>query len=120
MVSAVPVRHRRAILTELLDRLDSAIPTLAGHFRNASLPKRRYAVLVACQFAVREVGLVGPEVTEALDALQGEAVAGDSLRARLNRLTSELDGEYYRLTEGDSEEQLESERLFKKARAAAA
>ncbi|HEX5997988.1 MAG TPA: hypothetical protein VFZ16_01120 [Hyphomicrobiaceae bacterium] len=105
----------------VIERLETLSRTLSEAFRQAGDTRRRGAVLLACEIAVAEAGLVGKAVDKALETLrQGGSDAAVCLA--IEGLSDCFDDAYFGLLndEGVGTSTPEALVQFRKARAAAA
>jgi hypothetical protein len=108
-----------ALMGSLL-RLDSISPNLAGSFRQASDHQRRQATLATCLVAVAQSGLQGQEIDAAVDLLRHGGTDQRAVRDKLECISTQLDEQYFKLSEEADTTTPEALLVFRKARAAAA
>jgi hypothetical protein len=101
-------------------RLDSLSPSLGRSFRKANDDQRRRATLEACIFAISQTGLESEHIDSAIDYLLHGGSYPLAVRRKLEALTTQLDEEYFKLSEAADRVTREAAVLFRRARAAAA
>jgi hypothetical protein len=80
-------------------RLDSLSPSLGRSFRKANDDQRRRATLEACIFAISQTGLESEHIDSAIDYLRHGGSYPLAVRRKLEALTTQLDEEYFKLSE---------------------
>jgi len=101
-------------------RLDTISPGLGRSFREANDDQRRRATLEACIFAISQTGLEGEHIDSAIDYLRRGGSYPLAARRKLEALTTQLDEQYFKLSEAADRVTREAAVLFRRARAAAA
>jgi len=101
-------------------RLDTISVGLGRSFRDANDDQRRRATLAACIFAISQTGLEGEHVDSAIDYLRHGGSYPLAVRRKLEALTTQLDEQYFKLSEAADRVTREAAVLFRRARAAAA
>lgn len=85
-------------------RLEHNAPELVEKLRHSPIEKQRRASLAACEFALARTKVDHPLVEEALQKLhRGERFSFDE-KARIERLATELDEQYFELEEASPDE----------------
>jgi hypothetical protein len=110
----------KGALMPTLFRLDSISPGLARAFRSASDDQRRRAADATCRVAVAQTGLQGIEVDAALALLRDEQNERSTAQHKLEVLATQLDEQYFKLSEKVETAETEALATFRKARAAGA
>jgi hypothetical protein len=103
-----------------ISRFETTSPSLVDAYRQASRNQRRRAALGMCLFALEQAGLRCREIDDALALLRRDVSGSSDMRQKLDRLTEELDEQYFRLSDNTENITPEAFVMFQKARAAAA
>jgi hypothetical protein len=103
-----------------ISRFETESPSLMEAYRQADHDQRRRAALAMCLFAIEQAGLQSREVDDALALLRHDVPGSSDMRQKLDRLTEELDEQYFRLSDNTENITPEAFVMFQKARAAAA